>query len=37
MDVSWQLAVAHELMDWLLSTFAHNDHWIQEEEAWTPV
>ena len=36
-DVAWKLAVAQQFLDWVLSTVANNDHWVQEEETRTSV
>lgn len=36
MDEPRQLKVSLELVDWLLPTVAHDDHWLQEEAPWTP-
>ena len=36
-DVSWKFAYQSQQLVWLLSTFANDDYWIQEEETRSSV
>lgn len=37
MDVTWQFSDARQFVGWILSIVSDYDHWIQEEEAWSPL